>query len=197
MLAGLGRDITETQDAIPLSEGSFPNVGTPQPDLMNCAIRALAGIGDHDRNALQSCHDSRHGLVKDNPMVCSEVVESCTTCGLSNHIMITQNKTTDSSEPQEQSLGLMLHNTLSGKGSTQRVSSRDGYCAIESLQPTKWLSSTIINYYLRLFHQPPYHIIEPQYFDAKDPCRMQRKTFPRLLNSSQDGCKILAPVSSL
>jgi hypothetical protein len=193
------RDLDETsrrtQDAVPVSEDAFPNLGSPQPDLMNSSIQALAGAGDdHDRNDLQSCPDLHHGLAKDKPMVWNEAVGSRTTCALSNHIMVTQNKTTHSSEPRDQSLGLMLHNTLSEKGSTQSVSSGDAHCAIESLQPTKWLSSATINNYLRLFHQPPYHIVDPHYFDVKDPCRVQRKTLPRLPNSSQDGCKILAPV---
>jgi hypothetical protein len=190
----LDETLRKTQDAVPLSEGAFPNVGTSQPDLMNSTMQALAGSDDHDRNALQSCPDSRNGLAKAKPMVCDEVVGSRTTCALSSHIMITQNKTTNSSDPQEQSLGPMLHNTLSEKGSTQIVSSGNAYCAVESLHPTKWLSSGIINIYLRLFHQPPYHIVDSHYFDAKDPCRMQRKTLPRLPSSLQDGCKILAPV---
>jgi hypothetical protein len=193
------RDLHETsrktQDAVPLSEGAFSILGTPQPDLMNSSIQALAGASDdHDGNALQSCPDSRRGLAKDKLMVCNEVVESRSTSALSNHIMETQNKTTHTSEPREQSVGPMLHNTLSERGSTQSVSSGDAYGAIESLQSSKWLSSATIDNYLRLFHQAPYHIVDPHYFDTKDPCRMRRKTLPHLPCSSQDGCKILAPV---
>jgi hypothetical protein len=124
------RDLDETsrktQDADLLSEGTFPNVGTLQPHLMNSSIQALAGTNDdHDENGLQSCPDSGHGLTKDMPRVCNDVVGSRTTCALSNHIMITQNKTTNSLESREQSLAPMLQDALSDKGSTQSVLSGD------------------------------------------------------------------------
>ncbi len=185
----------KTQVTNSVSGDTFPSVGTPQPCLMNSSIQTVSGTSDdHNRNALQSCPNSGNGHSKDRPVTCDDVVGSRSIYAPSDHTITTQNKSAQSSESRKQSLGPMLHNTLSQKSSTQNVSSSDACHANESLQPNKGLSSATIDSYLRLFHQPPYHIVDPHYFDVKDPCKMQHKPLPRLPSLSQNGCKILAPV---
>jgi hypothetical protein len=183
-----------TQDTNVLSEGLSPNVAIHHPDLMNASLQALAGTSHHERHALESFPDSATGLIKDKSVVGNDVVEPCASCEPSNHDVIMQNETAHSSTSREDSQVPIPLDTPSRKHPTPIVSSSDARGTFESLQPAKWLTSTALNNILRLFHQPPYHILDPHYCDTKDPCRMRYKPLPCLPSPSQDGCKILAPV---